>query len=1081
MVRTTIFVTFLFKVLLVIADAPGQKTIDLAGIWKFSADPDELGVHEKWYLNKLDDHIQLPGTMTMRGKGNDITLETRFTGSIDGSFYTHDKYEDYRQPGNIMLPWFLTPVKEYVGAAWYQKEIDIPPSWEDNELELFLERCHWESTVWINDTPLGIQNSLVAPHVYIITGLKAGKLRLTIRIDNTVKIAVGENAHSITDHTQTNWNGIMGEISLRVIEPLRINQTRIFADVAQRKILIETTIENGKQRRQRAEIHFKVESAHPVKEALFPQFTEKVRLNPGTNTHLFEYPMGEKTELWSEFSPVVYNLTSTLQYKKSIRSTIQSFGLREIGVQGTQFTMNGTTIYLRGNLECAVFPQTGAADMTVEGWLDIYNKAREFGVNHFRFHSWCPPRAAFIAADRTGMMLQVETPVWPRELEGDDELIRFIIDEGDRILDQYGNHPSFTMLGVGNEIGPVGNTDTLALFHIVSRWKEKDNRRLYTAAAGWPSLKTSDYNVRQESRVFNWLSGATTRLDTAQLNTFIDYRELNEIITGPYVTHEMASWCVYPDFDEIEKYTGVLKPYNLAIARDLLRKKGMLHQAPDFHMASGKFQSLIIKEEIEALLRTPDHAGYQQLQLQDFPGQGTALIGVLDVFWDEKKYISADFYRSFSDTTVLLSRIGKVIWLSNETFSAEMEMAHFGRAALQKTRIQWAIRNENGHAIETGYFDQDSIPVGNGFHLGKISVALDGFSAPARYMLELSMKDNRITNQWNFWVYPDDRKCDPGNVIITSLWDKQIIDQLEKGATVLFSPPAILLKEKTAGRFSPVFWNRLWFNFQRNHTLGALVDPNHPAFMNFPTEYHTNWQWHDIKEYSKPVVLDNLPVAIEPIIQYIDDWYANRKLAMAFEAKVGEGKLFVLSLDLQKDMDNRPASRQLLNSILSYMNSNDFNPSVQIRSEDISGLLFDFLPMPKATILECNSEESDSPATNLLNDDIFSVWHTQWIDEAPAHPHYFEIDLGKITEFGGIALFPRQEGLIAAISEYEIYLANEPGFYADPFISGVLPYNDEVQILKFDEKINARFIRFVAKNGFNSEPWACLSKLRLIP
>jgi hypothetical protein len=138
----------------------------------------------------------------------------------------------------------------------------------------------------------------------------------------------------------------------------------------------------------------------------------------------------------------------------------------------------------------------------------------------------------------------------------------------------------------------------------------------------------------------------------------------------------------------------------------------MLHQAADFHMASGKFQSLIIKEEIEALLRTPNHAGYQQLQLQDFPGQGTALIGVLDAFWDEKKYISTDFYRSFSDTTVLLSRIGKVIWQSNETFVAELEMAHFGRAALQKTRIQWVVRDEEGLVFESGFFDHDSIPVG---------------------------------------------------------------------------------------------------------------------------------------------------------------------------------------------------------------------------------------------------------------------------------------------------------------------------------------------------------------------------------
>ena len=1081
MIRTFIFIFFLFGFFGVIACAPGQTKIDLTGTWKFSADPHELGVHEKWYLNDLVEHIQLPGTMAMRGKGNDITLETQFTGSIDGAFYTHPKYEDYRQPGNIMLPWFLTPVKEYVGPAWYQKEIEIPLSWEGKDVELFLERCHWESAVWINEQYAGMQNSLVAPHKYTLSGLKAGKHRLTIRIDNTVKINIGNNSHSITDHTQTNWNGIMGEISLRAIEPVHFSALKIFPDIDNRKIKIETTIHNASTKRQKADILFRTEQLYPAAQKAFPELTEKVRLNPGINKLTFDYPMGENVKLWSEFTPVVYTLTANILHKNGSHSTTESFGMREISVQGTQFAMNGTTIFLRGNLECAIFPETGAADMTVEGWLNIFNKAREFGVNHFRFHSWCPPRAAFIAADITGMMLQVETPVWPANFEGNDKLIQFVKEEGDRILQEYGNHPSFTMLGVGNEIGPVGNTDTLALYQIVSQWKENDDRRLYTAAAGWPSLNVCDYNVRQEARVFNWLSGATTRLDTAQLNTFIDYRELNRVISGPYVTHEMASWCVFPDFDEIEKYTGVLKAHNLSIAKDLLRKSGMMHQAKDFHMASGRFQSLIIKEEIEALLRTPNHAGYQQLQLQDFSGQGTALIGVLDAFWDEKKYISADFYKSFSDSTVLLSRINKVIWHPNETFRAELEMAHFGRTALQKTRIHWAIKDHNGHTLSSGFFDHDSIPLGNGFHLGQISQRLNGFAAPSKYVLEVAINGKDIKNRWDFWVYPETHETEPGNVIITSTWDDEIIDQLQQGATVLFSPQALLLKEKTAGRFSPVFWNRLWFNFQRNHTLGTLTDPGHPIFAQFPTEYHTNWQWYDIKEYSKPIVMDNLPQELQPLIQFIDDWFSSRKLAMAFEARVGEGKLLVLSLDLETRIDKRPASRQLLTSILSYMNSNEFSPLVQLESDDISGLLFEFLPMPAASIVESSSEEFDSPASNILNNDIFSVWHSQWIDNAPLHPHSFLLDLGEATEFSGIALFPRQEGLIAAISSFDIYLSNEPQMPEKPFISGVLPYSDDVQLLHFDQKEKARYIRFVAKEGFNGEPWACLSKFRLLP
>ena len=73
--------------------------------------------------------------------------------------------------------------------------------------------------------------------------------------------------------------------------------------------------------------------------------------------------------------------------------------------------------------------------------------------------------------------------------------------------------------------------------------------------------------------------------------------EAHELAAVPVIVHEMGQWCVYPNFDEIKKYTGPLKPKNFEIFRDSLAAHGMLDQWRDFLRASGKLQALCYKEE----------------------------------------------------------------------------------------------------------------------------------------------------------------------------------------------------------------------------------------------------------------------------------------------------------------------------------------------------------------------------------------------------------------------------------------------------------------------------------------------------
>jgi beta-galactosidase/beta-glucuronidase len=147
-----------------------RETISLAGEWTFRVDSLDLGLSERWYKSSFDEQVNLPGSMAGNGKGDEVTLATDWVGNIVDSSYFHDeKFRKYRQPDNFKIPFWLKPVKHYMGPAWYQKQISLPDDWQGRRVVLSLERCHWESRVFVNDLEAGHRNSLAVPHTYDIT------------------------------------------------------------------------------------------------------------------------------------------------------------------------------------------------------------------------------------------------------------------------------------------------------------------------------------------------------------------------------------------------------------------------------------------------------------------------------------------------------------------------------------------------------------------------------------------------------------------------------------------------------------------------------------------------------------------------------------------------------------------------------------------------------------------------------------------------------------------------------------------------------------------------------------------------
>jgi hypothetical protein len=926
-------------------------TIPLEGEWGFRLDKEDLGIGEKWFNTKLEGRIRLPGSLQGQGFGNDVTVDTEWTGDIvDRSWFTEPEYAPYRQPGNIKVPFWLTPDKHYVGVSWFQREVNIPAAWEGKRIVLTLERPHWETALWVDQERIGSNDSLSVPHVYDLSGrIKAGRRTLTLRVDNRMVVPVGVNSHSVSDHTQSNWNGVVGKIKLSSSSPIWIEDLQIFPDVENRKARVRAVLENRSGAPVKGTLFLRARSSHGEKVHDEGRRSFPVAFAGNTATVDLEYALGRKALLWDEFSPALYQMEAVLEARRGDVSfkDAQSvkFGLREVKREGRHLLLNGRRIFLRGTLECSIFPLTGYPPTDADSWKRIIRIAKAHGLNHIRFHSWCPPQAAFEAADELGFYYQVECSSWANQgtTIGDGGRIDdWIREEGDRILQAYGNHPSFLMLAYGNE--PAGKNQREYLGKLVTTWREKDKRRVYTSAAGWPLIPESDFHSAPDPRIQAWGAELKSRINALPPETMTDYREY---VTGqelPVISHEIGQWCVYPNFEEISKYKGALKAKNFEIFRDGLRERGLLHKARDFLLASGKLQTLCYKEDIESALRTPDFGGFQLLDLHDFPGQGTALVGVLDAFWDSKGYVTAEEFRRFSGDTVPLARMPKRILTSDEDFLAQIEVSHFGPADLKKIRPVWLVRNEDGVPVASGHLPVQDIPSGTLAPLGKIRLELNRWKLPARLVLEVRLAGTPHANDWDFWVYPSKlEEQAPDGVIVSHSLDAETIAALKRGGTVLLLPPPDRIKGDKKGRvppgFSSIFWNTAWTSGQAPHTLGILCDPGHPAFAGFPTDYHSNWQWWELVTRAHPFILNDLPRDLEPLVYLIDDWVSNRKLALLFEARVGEGRLLACGIDLVSELDTRPVARQLRASLLQYAAGGDFQPSVRLSPDQIASLL----------------------------------------------------------------------------------------------------------------------------------------------
>ena len=912
-----------------------QSRIPLEGNWGLQLDTAGAGIAPDWLTKSCTDSLFLPGTTDMGKKGTyntDMTLTTSLS-------------------------------REYVfeGKALYTKQVDIPEEWDGTSVRLVMERTK-PTTIWIDGKEVGANNDISTAQQYDLSSyLFPGTHTVAILVDNG-KQAVPEkvygSSHAYSASTQTNWNGIIGDFYLESVPLCGIDDIQLYPDVAKKVVTARVTLRNPDKGAGKGILSFYAEAWNTDKQHKTPVQTVEVDWTKPEQE--LELALGDKALLWSEFTPSLYRFSVSLKTDQSVDTEQATFGLRDFKTKGRQFTMNGKTTFLRGKHDACVFPLIAHTAMDVETWRHYFQVAKQYGINHYRFHSWCPPEACFEAADIEGIYLQPELPIWGNIDIDDTELCDYLLKEGRNLHRAYSNHASFVMFGLGNE---MSGEEGLAM--LIQTFKKEDNRHIYSSGSnnylGFKGKQANeDYFTtcrvgREGDKQFNTHARASFSfadaydggyLNHTYPNSEMDFSSANVLCDVPIISHETGQFQVYPNYEEIKKYTGVLKPRNFEIFKKRLEEAGMINLAYDFMMASGKWSALLYRADIEMNLRTPEWGGFQLLDLQDYPGQGSAYVGILDAFMESKGLIAPEEWRHFCSEVVPLFCTEKFCWTNDEALTGEVEIANYSESDLNSKQLSWTLTDSKQQVLDKGVLPLQ-VKQGELAKVGTLKPAIASVRKAEKVTLALSIDGTPYRNDYSLWIYPAaDKEVAPSeDICVTDDLDAHL-KYLTEGGKVLWFPSKDKHKDQTVGGlFQTDYWNYRMFrticeNLDRPvspGTLGILTDPGHPALADFPTEFHTNWQWFPIIKQSYPMILDRLSDDYRPIVQVIDNVERNHKLGLLFEFKVGNGKLLVCMSDL-KAVQDKPEARQFYRSILEYMESSAFAPSYSLSAKDLQDL-----------------------------------------------------------------------------------------------------------------------------------------------
>lgn len=920
-----------------------ERSMDLSGEWRLSLDGAPAGV------------ITLPSTVTESGYGAVNERQERL---------------------------FLSERHTFTGRALYEREIEV--SGIAGKRVLFsMERSRVTET-FVNGISAGGRDLLTSAQTMDITALvREGRNTIAVAVDNTMdrvpQEAVAES-HMATAHTQTNWNGIVGRIELRLEPEVYPESIRIYPDAAKGRIRVRTKVFSGREEPVRIRLRVRQPQYGA---AVLAEGEYTLTGGSGSYEYMLEGEVDRRTPLWSEFDPQMTFVEITLETEDTVQKRRVPFGLRDYKVSEDHhhFAVNGKNIFVRSEANCAVFPLTGYAPMDEAAWDRLFDVYKAYGINYVRCHSWCPPDAAFRSADKKGLYIQPELSAWTFHMFEKDADYDYYGREARAILDQYGNHPSLVALTCGNELRS-GNRARMGAFCRALR--QYDPTRLYAEGSNaWYGEAgvnpDADFVLAQGNYAQKWrgaFAGNAGFINDEPPSETHTYSEALRGMEKPVISFEVGQFQVYPDYREIAKYTGVLEARNLKAFRRDMEEKGLAGKDSLFHRASGRLSMACYREEIEAAMRTPELAGFSLLGLQDFSGQGTALVGMIDAFGDPKEFAPPEEFRRFCSPVTPLLKFGRKTFYGGERERFTVLVHNFGAEDLQET-VEWTVRDDSGRIVKEKRWPSAQVPQGELCVIGEEEVTLPACEKPRT--LVATVRIGERSNAYELYVYPQRELTAEEASRFVETVDAEALARLEKGESLILLPPAEpwAVPESFPASYIPDFW--CWYMFRRRDasgTMGLTMDPDNALLQRFPSADHTDARWWHLLRGSRAAVLTG--TGILPIIGMTDNLQRNETLAMVYGVRVGGGKLLVCTFCMENRKE--PSVAAFAGALADYAASADFAPERSITAGELHRLV----PGARRAVTEeeatAEAGYRSGSAGKVLREDA-AVWDTAGIPD----------------------------------------------------------------------------------------------------
>lgn len=876
----------------------GRIVKELDGTWQFKLDPEKIGEENRWFRAEtaFPNKIIVPGAWDVQGYGKET-----------------DKLRH-----------------NYIGKAWYKKEILIPEHWKGRRLFLYFGGVYRYSKVWVNDHFLGEHIGYMSDFEYDITEFArpGAKALISVEIDSEQRWDVDTLAGCWDSGEGMNafWGGIWGHVTLEARAPCWLDELYVKPEASLDRCTVSALLLGDLSLPD--EVSLEVLDASGKSVFQHTRSLEKSEVDHAILS--FEAAIPD-AKLWTTDTPFLYTAHLSLRQNGKVLDRVKArFGLRTIEFRGTDILVNGKKVFLRGYGDDCVYPETMFGPSDKEYHLKRLKTAKSYGFDYVRHHSHFMPPEYYQACDEAGVFVSPELPIgYSFYYARAGEIARKLYEtEWVAAVKRFRNHPSIFNWGMGNEVRR-GFPQASELYRLA---KELDPTRPVIDTDGvLPAHGFHDGTADRDTLDFL----------TIQFNVFTTPLDNpGKFETGkpnkPMITHEAGNYITFPRLDVIDSFQHNFKPFWLVPMRDRLEERGLLDEALMWSEKSEKLYYLCHKLNTEGMRKNPLISGYHWWLLQPW---WACSDGLLDIY-RRPTSIKPEDVREFNGTVVVLEDGLKQTYRGKEPLEFELLLSNFSGKSFDDTSLGYKITIAYG-TLKKGKLPVSGVKNGMLASLGTVSLDLPDPYIPQRISIEVKIenKGEEYSNHWTTWIYPSGDYSPALDVPLYVSLDlleplassspRPIpeISPLPVRAVYVARQPTMPLIKAAAGGASvvllspvdifPISWTSFktaWWNgaIEGNTNAGTVVY-DHSAINDMAPDGWCDAGWFRLLNGAQTFIMDDFPTgpdilirALEshdyplPMSLHADFMHLWRDKSLLFEFGVGEGALIVSGLNFDQ-------------------------------------------------------------------------------------------------------------------------------------------------------------------------------------